>query len=155
MQDHVYAVVHKTKPIAYIGRTYRTLEERFAEHLADADKGLSHKSLAEALRFERDAFEIIECEHSETASEAAWMQRFHDDGYELLNDRPGDKAPPRLNDGPAPAWKEQPIYVPTSPTGVGLTQLTRTEYEALMALPTVDERWAWLKERRAARRAAR
>lgn len=96
--DTIYVIVHKTKKTAYVGRTSRTTEQRFAQHLADAANPFYEKRLSEALRHDRDGFEVIECERSETASEAEWMQRFIDDGYELLNERAGDRGVQKRRD---------------------------------------------------------
>jgi len=45
------------------------------------------KTLYERMRHEPDQWVIVECEYSETASEAAWLEAFRDDGYAILNDR--------------------------------------------------------------------
>lgn len=98
MKDRVYAIVHKTDKRAYIGRTYRGLNERWAEHLRAAADGRTHKTLSEALRHEPDGWDILECEYSETASEAEWLERFRADGYELLNDTGANRAKPKQRD---------------------------------------------------------
>jgi hypothetical protein len=97
----IYAIVHKTKRLAYVGMTVRPIKARYQQHLRDAAAGRSHKSLAEALRHEPDGFDLIECESSETASEARWMKVFVDDGYTLLNDTGGNaKAAKKRTRGP-------------------------------------------------------
>lgn len=98
MKDRVYAIVHLHRKEVYVGRTYRTLVERWAEHLNAAANSSSSKTLSEALRHEPHAWEILECEYSETASEAEWIEKFRADGYFILNDTGGNRAKPKARD---------------------------------------------------------
>lgn len=109
--DRIYAIVHRTRKEAYLGRTSQALEARWNQHLRDAANPFYEKRLSEALRHEPLDFDIIECEHSDTASEADWMQRFADDGYELLNTAGGNKKPPaaRRTDLPSVADDHTPV----------------------------------------------
>jgi len=153
MTERIYAVVHRTKKLAYVGRTSRRFEERWKEHLADAANPLYSKKLAEYLRYEGDEFEFLECEESETASEHEWEQRFQADGYELLNVGGTNRGAPKQRRSEREGWEERPVYVPTSRTGVGLMKLTQSEWEEYKALPTEEERWEWISERRPKRQA--
>lgn len=90
----IYAIIHSTKPMAYIGRTSRSLNERWAEHLSSAAVG-TDKLLYEEMRHAPHEWEIVECELSETASEAEWMQKFTDDGFTLLNQTGGNRVQPK------------------------------------------------------------
>jgi hypothetical protein len=91
--DTVYAVIHKEKKLAYIGRTNRSMLMRWKEHRVAAREGDSSLPVYEAMRHDPDGFEIINCETSKTASEAKWMQTFIDDGYTLLNATGGNTKP--------------------------------------------------------------
>lgn len=144
--ENIYAVLHKTKKLAYVGRTYQTIEERWAQHLRDASNPHYEKRLAEALRHEPDEFEIVLCEQSETASEHEWMQHFQEEGYELLNATGGNRKPPKKATGEVIAWKARPIYIPTNRRGVSMAQITQEQYEEFKALPDEETRWQWIEQ---------
>lgn len=105
--ERIYAIVHATKKLVYVGRTYRSLNQRWIEHLEGAADLSNPKLLYEAMRFEPDAFEILECECSSTAIEEHWVQVFQDEGYTLLNEKGANRYQPRRrNKDLERAWRE-------------------------------------------------
>lgn len=98
MKDRIYAIVNLNANEVYVGRTYRTLVERWLEHLKAAADSNSSKTLYERLRHAPDAFEILECEYSETASEAEWVEKFKREGYTILNDTGANRTKPKARD---------------------------------------------------------
>jgi len=144
--ERIYAICNTTRKEAYVGRTSRTIEQRWQQHLADARNPFYEKRLSEALRHDPEAWTIDLCEEGDSfteASEAEWMQRFVADGWTLLNTAAGAKRAPKRRDTDKP-WKGRPIYVPRTPNGVALLAITQEEDDEMRALPTAEARWAWV-----------
>jgi len=95
--DRIYAIVHQSRKQAYVGRTFMTLEARWQRHLLAAARG-EEKLLFEELRHAPQEWDILECEHSETASEAEWIAKFEADGYSMLNEVGGNRKAPKRRD---------------------------------------------------------
>jgi len=98
VRERIYAVVNEERKEAYVGRTCRPLAERWYEHRRDANDPRKRKRLYEAMRHDPTGFEILECECSETASEAQWLAVFKGDGYLILNDAAPNHAASKPRD---------------------------------------------------------
>lgn len=145
--ERIYVILHDTKKLAYVGRTSKTIEQRFAQHLADAANPYYEKRLSEALRHEPDAWHVELCDEGDEAteaSEATWMERFEAEGYVLLNTAAGAKRAPKRQRTEREGWEERPVFVPLSRTGVSLGKISQAEADELNSLPTAEARWAWI-----------
>lgn len=63
--------------------------------------GASSKTLYERMMHEPNQWVIVECEYSETATEAAWLEAFRNDGYTILNDTGCNARKPKRSRGDA------------------------------------------------------
>lgn len=97
-QEKIYAIQNSKTKVAYVGRTHRSLVDRWVEHLNTAASPSSRKLLSEALRHDPLGFEIIELEASETCTEAAWLDAYVQDGWTMLNETGANKVQPKRRD---------------------------------------------------------
>lgn len=58
-------------------------------------------TLYERMRHEPDQWGIVDCEYSETAREAAWLEAFRDDGDAIPNDTGSNARKPKQRRGDA------------------------------------------------------
>lgn len=146
--ERIYAIVHLDRREAYIGRTDRTLKERFKEHLKIAASGDIRMLYAE-LRHAPQLWEILECEVGPYASEARWVQLFKDEGYNVLNLNRGTRSAPKVRIKDRHSAFEKPLRI-ASPAQQkprpGLMKMVRDEspeWARLVAESQASkERWA-------------
>ena len=142
MKDRIYALIHHTEKLAYIGRTYQTVDDRIKQHLVEALNSSAVTKKLERLRHDLDSFSFIEL--TDGRSEHEWMEEYRSRGFELLNSTGGNRAAPKAR-SERPAWKERPIFVATSRTGVGLKSITQAQYEEMRSLPTAEARFEFIQ----------
>jgi hypothetical protein len=128
---HVYAVIHDARKEAYIGRTFRSVEARWSEHQRSAQEG-EDKLLYEAMRIEPTHFDVIECECSDSASEAEWMTRFEVEGYRLLNETGGNRYVAKTRDKDKER-QTRALLAGAKPIGDGTPFLQTKPYDEVIA----------------------
>lgn len=64
---YIYALIVDEYDGVYIGKTVKTIKERFSEHLREAKKGISKSKLNEAIRNTQNNIQVIEIEQCDNS----------------------------------------------------------------------------------------
>ena len=98
MKGYVYLIENKINQKVYVGKTYLTIQERWKEHIHEANKG-TNRPLYKAIRkYGVGSFTIIEIEHTENCEEREkyWIQFYNSYGKNGYNATIGGDGRPTL-----------------------------------------------------------